>query len=70
VKSEIYTCDVCGVQKKESNHWFRLSSPQKLDYYLIVGFHLFPWSSKEMELELHICSSECAHKKLEEFLSK
>jgi hypothetical protein len=62
MKTEIYTCDVCGTQKKESNHWFVLFSP----------FYLSTWTNEAQNVEdaVHICSSQCAHKKLEEFLSK
>lgn len=67
--SEQFTCDVCGVQKKETNHWFLFSlapttfpSPEifkgKLDGYIV--FKPFDLERAKNSEYKHICGANCA----------
>lgn len=72
MKSETYTCDECGKQKQESNHWFKLCFT---DGY----FQFWTWdAARETNLEFeeidgeeqrHICSESCATKALSKWMS-
>ena len=61
------TCDQCGVQKKESNHWWSIEimngefrSLQIRAFILSVKTVL----TEHPERHLDICSEECAHRLL------
>lgn len=67
MRENVYRCDVCGVAKQESNHWFLASQH---------GAHGPTWSiSTWTEVDArqddvtHLCGQECAVKKLTEFMS-
>ena len=63
-----YICAVCGVEKKDSNHWFVHQSTR-------VGFHLMTWDWAVREGQLdedgteYVCGHECSHTLLGQFLS-
>jgi hypothetical protein len=61
MKSEIYRCDVCKVEKKESNHWFkawRRDEPPKPN-----AFVLYHWQDPAATTcDIHLCSLPCATK--------
>jgi hypothetical protein len=62
VRKEIFTCDVCGAEKKEANHWWmaQISSRQ---------FLLWPWDTGARDKGiLHLCGEACVLKRLSEFL--
>jgi len=46
------TCDVCGVVKREANHWFTY-----LDQAGQVTF--YPWSEADYRTHNHLCSERC-----------
>lgn len=55
-----YTCDVCGVPKKETNHWFMASTDED------GRIHLATWEQRIPPVlicvEAHLCGRECVHK--------
>lgn len=57
--AEPYTCDVCGVQKKESNHWFLA----RIDYSGRCA-RVIPWSAVGAAAAevVHLCGSGCAQR--------
>lgn len=63
-----FTCDVCGAERKETNHWFVVEVTNR-------GFHLHDWAWAVRECEIdkqgvkHVCGQACAHKLLDEFMS-
>lgn len=61
-KTEIFTCDVCGRQKGEVNHWYMLS---------IMGgeFILSAWDADKKHAHKHLCGQECVIKAVNEYLS-
>jgi len=66
-RAMIYTCVECGIQKKESNHWFVLRK-------IITGFVIVSWAFAQErhwindEESDYICGHACAHKQLDQFL--
>jgi hypothetical protein len=77
MKSEVYSCDGCGKQKQESNHWWRLRpyAQQRTPSLLIADvFILIPWDTTVVNagddtVEKHICSEPCASKALSKWMS-
>lgn len=56
--SEKITCDVCGIQKGEANHWIMVhfgngATPRFL-----------PWDGQFREYDAHLCGESCAGKML------
>jgi hypothetical protein len=70
MNKQVYVCDVCGAERKEANHWFLAeSSPVStsinfLEWDYSDGIH------RDISGVKHICGQVCAHKLLDEFLSK
>lgn len=65
MRSVNYTCDVCGVIKGESNHWYKIR--------IVGAFHTYTWSctkegASEPDERIHVCGRACAQKKYEEWL--
>ena len=56
------TCDQCGLQKKESNHWWMLFSLIKAVQITIIPFTEGVPSGADVEYDA--CSEECAHRLL------
>jgi hypothetical protein len=64
-------CDVCGVVKQPSNHWYyaeiRLDSPQEDN----PCFQFWPWDYPAEDRDkgfVHLCGHACAIRKLNEFM--
>jgi hypothetical protein len=66
MKVASWTCDGCGVQKGEMNHWW-LVDGRDLNKF-ICG----PWNETAAGIEgfRHICSENCAIKELSQWLGK
>lgn len=71
-KVESYKCDVCGKQKGDVNHWWitRVGAWKNKPCLSLVL-----WSDEALNApvlhdttEAHLCGSECAIKKVNEFL--
>ena len=58
------SCDMCGVQKREANHWF-LANQESGE------LHVSQWTSKNLFSPgtKHLCGENCLHKFLSEFLA-
>ena len=60
--NEKITCDVCGIQKGEANHWMLF----KPDYSMpgldgdIGGIRLAPWHPELYREYSHLCGEACA----------
>jgi hypothetical protein len=70
MKSETYTCDECGKQKQESNHWWILSQVARAQ--LGPCFSLLPMNligRVESGISEHLCSESCAIKALSKWMS-
>ena len=50
-----FTCDVCGSQRKETNHWFKVFQRNGLD----AGIGIFIWTYNNTEPHSHACSDKC-----------
>lgn len=72
MKTSIFTCDGCGTEKKESNHWYVVASGKY--------FSVAPWGHMEFSTipnsfarddsdARHICGHECLMKQLTKFLN-
>lgn len=66
-RTDHFTCDCCGVAKKDTNHWFIAR----------VGdaFHLYPWTYMNGVMDdgiriLFLCGDACATKAMAEFMSE
>ena len=54
-----YICDYCGVQKRETNHWWLAAVSRGI-------FILEPWDYADPDKPdvIHLCGAECAQKAL------
>jgi hypothetical protein len=62
-KREVYICDGCGREKKETNSWYKM----------LVGdaLSLWPWKHEGANYGspiLYMCGASCVTKKVEEFM--
>ncbi len=55
-KITIIQCDVCGVEKKESNHWWMLSYIEKK--YMVKPLYLQNTIFQDWKI-LYLCSEQC-----------
>ena len=61
---QIVTCDVCGEEKEQTNHWF--VAWEQEGEFRISG--LTQANSQETAAK-HLCGENCVHKLLDEFLT-
>ena len=55
-----YSCDVCGAERKEANHWFLVYAP--LDTTKSIFITAFSFANAEREEAINICGESCLHK--------
>lgn len=53
-------CDVCGVEKVESNHWFEVQDENDFDLMMLE-----PYEGGKV-----VCGEACAHKLLSQWFDK
>jgi hypothetical protein len=59
VVTEKATCDICGVEKLESNHWVMVANASEF------GVTFSPWDTETYRSYLrHLCGEACAGKLL------
>lgn len=59
-----YSCDICGKDKQQVNHWWMMSFDGE-------SLHLDPWHEEDAEeAAKHLCGQECVIKAVSEYLSK
>ena len=75
-RKEQVTCDVCGAQKQETNHWFTLVIAEQ---FQVKGVILLPaddagwWDdigNNESRVSVDLCGEACVLKKVSELISK
>jgi hypothetical protein len=54
-----YKCDVCGAEKKETNHWFQLVNKPAFRLESLVNPN---------RNAVIVCGQECAHRALDQWL--
>lgn len=56
------TCDICGVEKQESNHWVVIAPLRLTQSKEAVVFA--PWTNEgaKQDMVLHVCGEGCAAK--------
>jgi len=79
-RTETYICDVCGVQKKGTNHWwFAMVGLETEDFN--PNFDLRTWIAEKIpewndeaaygEVEVkHLCGEKCVIQVVSEFMGK
>ncbi len=65
-----YACDVCGVEKQDSNHWWQIS----IFKHGGGPLQLFPWKDRispdsSAWASFHLCGHACVLRKVDEFMS-
>ena len=78
MEKTIYTCDVCGRTKQETNHWYQLAQTPPVYRHLVGAisvtgtiFMLVEWGCPTPDgftITQHLCGAECVMKKLSEYL--
>ncbi len=66
-----WTCDVCGVEKKEANHWFLCTPapyPSMAADDQTYLFGLYSWDEEQAEGMGHLCGEQCVLKKVPEVM--
>ena len=67
--TEVFTCDVCGQQKQETNHWFMLF--EHLDKLVITTWVTSdPTAHKKAANVKHVCGEGCAQKALSKWMNR
>jgi hypothetical protein len=76
MRAEVISCDVCGVQKKQTNHWFEVELGNDLWADLCdcgkptLLLHELHEDTEDLDSgAVHVCGSSCAQKVLERFLA-
>lgn len=74
-----FLCDVCGVPKREVNHWWNIDmnsimawrQENALDGNASRAFVLVPFDVKlaRQDSIISVCGHSCAHKVMDEYLS-
>jgi hypothetical protein len=62
---QVITCDICGTQKRETNHWF--VAYEESGELRISGWNSLHLLSPETK---HLCGETCAHKLISHFLMR
>lgn len=64
--TQTITCNVCGKQKREVNHWWVAYESQG------VGFMLSPWNENlaRNDIVQSLCGQECVIKAVSEWMQK
>ena len=62
---QVITCDICGLQKREANHWFVASQESG-------ELRISSWNSLRLMSSgaKHLCGETCAHKLTSQFLMR
>jgi len=64
-----YTCDICGVEKQDSNHWWEIAIFDKT-----TPLQLFAWENRltgdSTWKKFHLCGHACVLRKVNEYLSQ
>lgn len=60
---QIVSCDICGEEKEQTNHWF--VAYDQGGEFRVSG--LTPSNSQDVAAK-HLCGESCLHKMLDEFL--
>lgn len=72
MRREVYTCDVCGITRTESNHWWLVIDMGTDAVRLMglpLGFSIVKWDDRAILLQTkHVCGQECAHKLLSAYM--
>lgn len=58
------TCDVCGKQKQESNHWFTIAAESPRKFTIMAG----TISDERKEGDSDLCGEACVLKKVSELI--
>lgn len=75
MRKDTFTCDVCGVERKDANHWFVLSFRNDGHVEGVevgISVLIYYWTDKTAKLPnvRHACGQQCVLKHINEFLSK
>jgi len=62
---KVITCDICGSQKRQTNHWF--VAYEESGELRISGWNSLHLLSPETK---HLCGETCAHKLISQFLMR
>ena len=62
---QVITCDVCGSQKRQTNHWF--AAYEESGELRIGGWNSLHRLSPDTQ---HLCGEACAHKLISQFLMR
>ena len=66
---ESFTCDICGTDRKETNHWFAVR------FDAVGTLIMQTWGRAKDRQHLdgadthHLCGSDCVHKFIDKWLS-
>jgi hypothetical protein len=61
---EGFTCDICGIDKKEANHWFTALEDKGT-------LKLNAWGMMNRKHQVkHLCGQGCVHRFVDDFLAK
>lgn len=70
-KKEVFTCDVCGEERKEANHWFVSLRVTACAASIVPQITFYRWPNlADLSGTKHLCGQVCAHKLLDEFMGE
>ena len=59
MKIDSYACDVCQVQKKAANHWWRGYKLMDRQGVVIIEWDGLPTADSVENFEAHLCGASC-----------
>jgi hypothetical protein len=59
------SCDICGAEKRQTNHWF-------VAYEQAEELRLCGWSSRQRKRpgSMHLCGQKCLHKLVDDYMAR
>ena len=71
-RKEQITCDMCGKQKQDTNHWFLITEGGERESHFVAVSHIgFQESAPNRSWKIYDCCGEaCVIKKVSELLHK
>ena len=74
MRIETYRCDVCGVEKREANHWWWLGWNESYQRAVLltaaVRAQRFSEDENVKYVKFDLCGEACVTKKLSEFMER
>lgn len=66
----LYTCDQCGAEKRNTNHWFVVREIKSDNFSCLTVLQIHPFEDGGLPIDQHICGQACLVQAVSEFASR